>query len=151
MRHEPLFSPGASIIVYENEKYLLQFRNDFKIWGLHGGAMDLGETGKETALRELKEETNLKALEIHSFKTYSGEKIKIIYPNGDIIYPIVLGFVVTATEGKIKAQKTEVKSLKWFEEKDLPIEKMMEIDKMFLKEFIKNKKAKQFIKLKYTV
>ncbi|WP_200858676.1 NUDIX hydrolase [Candidatus Phytoplasma australiense] len=144
--HEPLFSPGASIIVYENNKYLLQFRNDFKIWGLHGGAMDLGETGEQTALRELKEETNLKALEMNFFKTYSGEKFKIIYPNNDVIYPVVLAFVVTKTEGRIRSQKSEVQSLKWFEEKDLPIEQMMEIDKCFLKDFIEKKNQKNNFK-----
>ncbi|CCP87970.1 NUDIX hydrolase [Candidatus Phytoplasma solani] len=136
---EPIFSPGASIIVYENNKYLLQFRNDFKVWGLHGGAMNLGETGEQVALRELKEETNLNILEMYFFKTYVGEKIKITYPNGDIVYPIVMAFVVTKTEGKLKSQKEEVKRLKWFDEKDLPIDKMMAIDKTFLTEFIAHK------------
>ncbi|MBS2126383.1 NUDIX domain-containing protein ['Fragaria x ananassa' phyllody phytoplasma] len=142
--HDPLFSPGASIIVYEHNKYLLQFRNDFKVWGLNGGAMDLGETAQETALRELQEETNLKALEIYPFKTFTGKQFIIAYPNNDVIYPIVMAFVVTKTEGKMKIQKEEVKRLKWFEEEKLPINKMMEIDKIFLKEFIaiKNKKIK---------
>ncbi|WP_334330897.1 NUDIX hydrolase [Candidatus Phytoplasma prunorum] len=136
---EPLFSPGASIIVYEKNKYLLQLRKDFNVWGLHGGSMELGETGKEVAIRELKEETGLDALKIDIFKTYSGKEFKIIYPNGDIVYAIVMAFIVTKTKGKITKLNKEVIELKWFNEQDLPIENMMTIDKIFLKDFLKNK------------
>jgi ADP-ribose pyrophosphatase YjhB (NUDIX family) len=143
---EPIFSPGTSIIVYENNKYLLQFRKDFKIWGLHGGAMELGENFKEAALRELKEETDLNVITINYFKTYVGEKIKIIYPNGDIVYPVVMGFIVSKTEGQPNKQHDEVADLKWFNEENLPIENMMIIDKIFLKDFIKYKNSKNKIK-----
>ncbi|MFB5029524.1 MAG: hypothetical protein WJU30_00056 [Candidatus Phytoplasma pruni] len=139
---DPIFSPGTSIIVYENNKYLLQFRKDFQIWGLNGGAMELGENFKEAALRELKEETNLDVVTMNCFKTYTGEDIKIIYPNGDIVYPVVMGFIVSKTEGQPKQQHDEVSDLKWFNEEDLPIEDMMMMDKKFLKDFIQYKNSK---------
>ncbi|NWN45739.1 NUDIX hydrolase [Candidatus Phytoplasma pruni] len=139
---DPIFSPGTSIIVYENNKYLLQFRKDFQIWGLHGGAMELGENFKEAALRELKEETDLDVVTMNYFKTYAGEDIKIIYPNGDIVYPVVMGFIVSKTEGQPNQQHDEVSDLKWFDEEDLPIEDMMMIDKKFLKDFIQYKNSK---------
>lgn len=139
---QPLFSPGVSIIVYENNKYLLQLRNDFKIWGLHGGALELGETAEEAAFRELKEETNLDIVEMQFFKVYTGDKTKIVYPNGDIIYAVVMSFVVTSTKGVLRKQPDEIMDLKWFEENKIPIQSMMSIDKMFLEDFLKYKNHK---------
>ncbi|PWV43929.1 NUDIX hydrolase [Chrysanthemum yellows phytoplasma] len=140
---DPLFSPGASVIVYENNKYLLQFRKDFNVWGLHGGAMELGETGADVCVRELEEETGLKALEIHPFRTYCGKHFVINYPNGDVVYPVVMAFLVTKTQGKLSPQDDEVAELKWFDEASLPIDAMMEIDKTFLKDFLQHKNQTQ--------
>ncbi|MDV3198049.1 MAG: NUDIX domain-containing protein [Vigna little leaf phytoplasma] len=139
---QPLFSPGVSIIVYENNKFLLQFRKDFQIWGLHGGSLELGETAQQAVRRELKEETNLDIVEMYFFNIYTGKKTKIIYPNGDIVYAIVMAFVVTKFKGTLCKQEKEINELKWFEEKEIPIKDMMQIDQMFLKDFLKNKNKK---------
>ena len=40
-------------------RVLLQRRGDSGKWGFPGGAVELGETPEETAVRELKEETGL--------------------------------------------------------------------------------------------
>lgn len=57
-------------------------------WGLPGGCQDLGEDLRETAVRELFEETNIKLNkeEIVLVDNISGESRKRSYPNGDIVY-----------------------------------------------------------------
>ena len=55
-----LLQDGAAAIIINNEKkILLQNRADRDLWGLHGGCQELGESFKDTIIREIKEETNL--------------------------------------------------------------------------------------------
>ncbi|MBN2240798.1 MAG: NUDIX hydrolase N-terminal domain-containing protein [Dehalococcoidales bacterium] len=50
---------GTEAAVFRNGRLLLIKRHDDELWAIPGGKTDVGETLKETALRELKEETGL--------------------------------------------------------------------------------------------
>jgi 8-oxo-dGTP pyrophosphatase MutT (NUDIX family) len=50
---------GAEAAVFRNNKLLLIKRHDNRLWAVPGGKTDVGETLKEAAIRELKEETGL--------------------------------------------------------------------------------------------
>jgi ADP-ribose pyrophosphatase YjhB (NUDIX family) len=50
---------GAEAAVFKDDRLLLIKRHDNKLWAVPGGKVDVGETLKEAALRELKEETGL--------------------------------------------------------------------------------------------
>jgi len=58
--HIPFIQTGAAIII-RNElgQILLQERTDRNKWGLPGGCQDLGENLRETAVREIYEETGI--------------------------------------------------------------------------------------------
>lgn len=54
----PLIMAGAAVLlINEKNELLLQLRQDNNCWGLAGGALELGETLEQTAMRELFEET----------------------------------------------------------------------------------------------
>ena len=73
--HQPLILVGATILVYNKQgKILFQHRTDSKDWGLPGGAMELGESIKQTANRELYEETGLKAKNLELVDVFSGKE-----------------------------------------------------------------------------
>ena len=52
---------GVGILVFHQDTVLLEKRKDCGLWCCPGGRMELGEDVKTTALRELKEETNIDA------------------------------------------------------------------------------------------
>ena len=59
--HEKIFLNASGGIIVKDGKILLQHRSDNKKWGLIGGMLELNETYLEGALREVKEETGVKA------------------------------------------------------------------------------------------
>lgn len=50
---------GASVVVLQGDSVLLILREDFRIWGLPGGAVEVGESVAEAAIREVREETGV--------------------------------------------------------------------------------------------
>ena len=96
--HIPFIQTGAAVIIRnENDEILLQERTDRNIWGLPGGCQDLGEDLRETAVREVYEETGIK-LDINKIQlidTLSGKSRKNSYPNGDIVYNNTSLFLAT--------------------------------------------------------
>ncbi|MFD2612703.1 NUDIX domain-containing protein [Paenibacillus gansuensis] len=58
----PIIIPGACVLVFqEQNQLLLQKRSDSHDWGTIGGALELGESLEQAAVRELYEEAGLKA------------------------------------------------------------------------------------------
>lgn len=65
--HDLLIYLGAGVIVYQDNKILLQLRQDNQTWALHAGGIEIGEEIEETARRELFEETGLIAEQLDFF------------------------------------------------------------------------------------
>jgi len=123
--HIPFIQTGAAIIIRNNEgKILLQERTDRNKWGLPGGCQDLGESLRDTAVREAYEETGLKldSNEIVLIDTLSGESRKNSYPNGDIVYnntSLYLADVSLEDASNLKGD-SETKRLQFFAPEEVP-------------------------------
>ncbi len=109
---------AGGCVFNENGEILLQKRSDVGKWGFPGGAMELGESAEETAIREFKEETGL---------TVKAEKLIGVYsnyfsenPNGDKTQSIVIAFELTVTGGKLLCDNNETLELKYFPLEDVP-------------------------------
>ena len=78
---------AAAIIVNDEGQILLQKRTDKDTWGLPGGCQELGESFKDTIIREIKEETNLNVEEkdLELIDIVSGKSRRNSYPNGDVV------------------------------------------------------------------
>ncbi len=119
--HEPILTAGVGLFVFnDQDKVLMQLRTDYNQWGFPGGAMELGESFEETAMRELKEETNLDIKDMKLIKVLSGKDTYREYPNGDKLYDITALFVITKYDGELKVNDDESKSFDWFSIDDLP-------------------------------
>lgn len=140
VKNEPLIMVCSGAIIIKNGKILLQQRKDNLKWAIHGGAMELGESLEETLVREVKEEINLDILSYAYFKTYSGKKFKMTYPNGDQVYLVDNIYIISDFKGELKPQLDEVNDLKWFELNDIPWDDLIEHNKIILNDFINLKR-----------
>ena len=117
----PLMQCGASVIV-ENEagEVLLELRADSKDWCYVGGSVELYERVEEAAARELLEETGLTADELTLLGVFSGERMRMTYPNGDAVSNIDVVFVCRRYHGELRMQASEVTDLRFFPIDSLP-------------------------------
>ena len=95
-------------IILENYNVLLVKENKGH-WGLPKGHMEENETGIETAIREVKEETNLDVEIINPSRCF--ELNYIIEPDID---KTVYFYQAKVTGGEIKKQESEINEVKWF-------------------------------------
>ena len=113
--HDTLIGVGATTLVFNDKKeLLLNLRADTNTWGIPGGSMELYETIEETAVRELKEETGIKADELELVTVLSGKDFYFEYPNGDKMCTVIVLFKVLNYNGTMKVSDNESKALQFF-------------------------------------
>lgn len=120
--HMPLQLAGTGVIVYREQngqlEVLLQLRVDCGKYGLPGGGIELGESYEECAVRELQQETALKAdqTELNLLKVYAGPKHITKHPNSDIVYHTVVVYKLPyerCIRLNHQVDKSETVSLEW--------------------------------------
>lgn len=82
--------------------------------------MKLYETIEETAIRELKEETNITAKSLELVTVISGKDYYFEYSNGDKMCTVIILFKILNYDGEIKVNDNESKSLKFLSLDNLP-------------------------------
>ncbi len=117
---KPLLICGASVMVIREGHILLQKRKDNGCWGYHGGSLELGERLEEAAMRELFEETGLKARTMSLYGIFSGPELHYVYPHGDEIFVVDTVYLCEDFEGDLVPEAGEVSELRWFPFENLP-------------------------------
>ncbi len=97
---------SCGCIIIEKDKVLL-IQQTQGHWGFPKGHIEIGETEIETAIREVKEETNLD-VEIDENRRYTMEYIT----DKDTFKQVVL-FIAKKISGNEKYQESEIKSMEW--------------------------------------
>ena len=102
---------SCGCIVIKNNKVLL-IKQVTGNWGFPKGHVEKDETEYETALREVKEETNL------DVKIISDKRYTMNYLTERGSYKQVVLFVANEIRGKIKRQEAEIDDIKWLNYED---------------------------------
>ena len=103
---------ACGCIIIDEDKVLLVEQNS-GFWGFPKGHVEDGETEVQTAIREVKEETNIDVCIQNANKRYVQEYIV----KEDILKQVVL-FIAKKKSNDIKAQECEIKNIKWFSFKE---------------------------------
>jgi ADP-ribose pyrophosphatase YjhB (NUDIX family) len=116
-----LISIGAHGVVRDPEgRILLIQRSDDHTWALPGGTMELGETLRECAIREVREEAGLRARDVTPFGLYT--RARDYYPNpyGHTYQYISLMCRVDGYDGELERVTDESVDAGWFAPEALP-------------------------------
>ncbi len=111
---------GCDIFVVNNEEEVLLIkRSDNGHWAMPGGCNDLGETPKECAIRECKEETGfdvklLNLIGVWSSKCY--EYVHYPWKDNEFIHLVFMGEII----GGQATTSSESEEVSWFKEDKLP-------------------------------
>ncbi len=99
---------------------LLERRTDCGLWGLLGGRMDFGESARDTALREVREETGLQVSLERLVGVYSNpDRGLLSYPGGDIVHCVTIVFEASVGQ-ETPACSEESLELRFFNPTELP-------------------------------
>ena len=97
-----------------DERYFLVVKNNNgRYWGFPKGHIEIGETEEQTALREVKEETNLDVEILDGFR-----KTSVYRLFGQVKKKVVI-FLAQASSKKVTVQNSEIEKFKWLKKEDI--------------------------------
>lgn len=116
---------GCSAVIFDETrtKVLLTRRADNGLWCVPGGAMESGESAAEACEREVFEETGLKVRVKRIVGVYSNPDQLIVYPDGNKVHIVVLGFEAEIIGGELglSNETTEAGFFSLTEIEDMPM------------------------------
>jgi 8-oxo-dGTP pyrophosphatase MutT (NUDIX family) len=113
---------GTGIIVRDERGWiLLEKRRDCGLWGLPGGRIEPGESVREAAVREVKEETGLDVKITRLLGVYSEPENRIVtfLDNGDVVHLIDILLEGIVLSGELCCS-SESNDLQFFDPAALP-------------------------------
>ncbi|MFD4460028.1 NUDIX domain-containing protein [Nocardia sp. NPDC058480] len=116
--------PGGSVLVTDGSgRILMQRRGDSGNWSLPGGAMEIGETLEECAVRETKEETGLDIEITGLLGIYTDPEHVIEYGDGEVRQEFAVTYLGRFLGGEItiSSESTEVRFVGADELAELPV------------------------------
>ena len=121
-----LFVGARGVIFDDQQRLLLIQRSDNHRWAIPAGAMELGESTQDCAIREVWEETGLRATSLTPFAFYSSYTYTNDY--GHTYQQILMSFRIDAWEGELLRQTDESIDAGFFALDDLPGPKSFVLD-----------------------
>lgn len=104
---------ASAIVTNDQGQVLLQQRRDNSQWALPGGGMNVGESIRETTIREVVEETGITAEPEYVIAVYSDPNHVFAYDDGEVRQEFSVCVKCIALEGDIRPND-ESTSVAWF-------------------------------------
>lgn len=115
-----LFVGARAVVRDDAGRVLLIKRSDNGQWALPAGAMELGESIAECAVREVREETGLSADEVTPFALYTGVDYTTTNMWGHTYQLFVTAFAVPRWSGELLTETDETTDAAFYDIDALP-------------------------------
>ena len=125
--HDPAAPPANSIVpsvtvaVRDGAgRILLVHKIDNDYWALPGGAVDLGESVVDAALREIAEETGVTIELAGLVGIYTDPGHVMAYDDGEVRQQFSICFHARLIAGVARQDDTEIQAVQWVDPSDVP-------------------------------
>jgi len=115
-----LFVGARGVVRDDAGRVLLMHRADDGFWALPGGAMELGESVADCAIREVWEETGVRAAAATPFALYTGPAYTFTNVFGDTYQLFVVAFELHDWTGEVNPDPAEATGAGFFAPDALP-------------------------------
>jgi ADP-ribose pyrophosphatase YjhB (NUDIX family) len=119
--HELLLLPSVAVLPFDESGRLLLVKptghNDG--WHTLGGAVDMGESPAEAAVREAREEIGVGVRLVRLIDVLGGPDYEVHYPNGDRAAYVSTVYEARIVEGAPAPSDGELSEVAWFEPSEL--------------------------------
>jgi ADP-ribose pyrophosphatase YjhB (NUDIX family) len=120
--HDLLLLPSVSVLPVDQAGRLLLVRhaghNDG--WGVLGGAVEVGESPAEAAVRETREEIGVDVRLVRLLDVLGGPDYQVSYPNGDRTAYVTAVYEAAIIDGSRAVSDEELSDVAWFAPEQLP-------------------------------
>jgi 8-oxo-dGTP pyrophosphatase MutT (NUDIX family) len=109
----------VTVIARDDQGRILLTKNaSFDQWFPPGGHIEPGESPKEAAIREMREETGLVVEPVRIIGVYGGRDFRVVYPNGDVASYVTTVFECKIVSGDLIPDPEEVLEIRFFSKAD---------------------------------
>ncbi len=117
-----LLLPSVSVLPVGEDGRLLLVRHAGHDdgWGVLGGAVDVGESPAEAAVREAREEIGVDVKLVRLMDVLGGPDYEVRYPNGDRVSYVTAVYQARIIHGSPAIADGELSELAWFRREQLP-------------------------------
>ena len=113
--------PSVTVAVRDRAgRILLIHKIDNDYWALPGGAVDLGESVLEAAVREVAEETGVMIELTGLVGVYSDPGHVMAYDDGEVRQQFSICFMARLISGNARPDESETKAVRWLDPSDVP-------------------------------
>jgi 8-oxo-dGTP pyrophosphatase MutT (NUDIX family) len=114
--HELLLLPSVSVLPVDETGRVLLVRHTghYDGWAVLGGAVEVGESPAETAIREAREEISADIRLTKLLDVLGGPDYEVAYPNGDRVAYVTTVYEAEITGGIPAVADSELTDIAWF-------------------------------------
>ncbi len=114
--HDLLIFPSVALVLIDppGRLLLVQHAGHHDGWGLVGGAVEIGESPAEAAIREAWEEIGVEVRLRRLLDAFGGPEFEVTYPSGDRTAYVTVVYEAEVVAGVPVADRDELSEVAWF-------------------------------------